>query len=213
MVVSALKAYALADPDAAARLFKHEYYSWDKSLLAKPYSAYHGEHGAANYHDGDAVSQFFALGPHCLLRIFFFPSEGKFANDDHFVTNYRPKFTRGEPPKSGTRFRAKLCYPFKRSRFGSLKNSENSLLISSTGKSLERLAQNTTWAHYVLRFAPSSREAPRRRGRCQSPNGEPETCRCRCQNPRHVEGIRTKYSSILFRFRAPARGRDSEPVL
>ena len=62
-------------------------------------------------------------------------------------------------------------------------------------------------------LAPSSREAPRRRGRCQSPNREPETCRCRCQNPRHVEGIRTKYSTILFRFRAPARGRDSEPVL
>jgi hypothetical protein len=126
-MVSALKAYDLADPDVAARFFKHEQYSRDKSLLAKPYSAYHGEHGAANYHDGDAVSQFFALGPHCLLRIFFFPSEGKFANDDHFVTNIGRNSLEVNPQKSGTRFRAKLCYPFKRSRFGSLKNSENSL--------------------------------------------------------------------------------------
>jgi hypothetical protein len=66
MSASALKAYDLADSDAAARFFKTS-----AVLLAKPYGAYHREQGAANYHYRDAVSQFFALGPHCPPYILF----------------------------------------------------------------------------------------------------------------------------------------------
>ncbi len=42
--------------DAEAQFFKHDPPSWDKRLLAKPYSAYCREQRAANYHYCDAAS-------------------------------------------------------------------------------------------------------------------------------------------------------------
>ncbi len=92
----------------------------------------------------------------------------------------------------------KLCQAVKRLRSGSLKYSVNSLLISITGKSRERLAPKHQIGPCCVPAGTLVQRAPNWRGRCRPPNREPGRCTADAESRAVLKDARPNVVPSLF---------------